>query len=92
MTAITNLERRTSALEGEVAGEKIVTRHILEQLRANTEIMLEMRKELASLAQKVDRIGDRVALTEAHLTSLAAKLPTIIADTMREVLNDSRKD
>ena len=84
----TEMKRRVVELEGEVAGEKIVTRHILEQLRQNTEILLELRKEITSLHQKLDKLGDRTAITDAKVIALEAKLPGIVADAMREVFQE----
>ena len=52
MTDLT-LERRLTELEGEVAGEKIVTRHILEQLRVNTDVLLEMRREMLEFRKEM---------------------------------------
>lgn len=128
-----SLVRRVTELESEVAGEKVVTRHILEQVRANTEILLELKKaiigvqgyvhgeivgvkdyvhgeiiglkgaflgmkdemmgellglkrEVIGLHQKVDRLSDRVAITEAKVTALETKLPGIVADVVRETI------
>jgi hypothetical protein len=80
------LQRRMTELEGEVLGEKIVTRHVLEQMRANTDLLLEIRRELTTLNQKVDKIGDRVALQGAQLTSFETKFAGLAADALREVL------
>jgi hypothetical protein len=79
-----DIARRVTELEGEVGGEKVVTRHILEQLRANTDILLELRKEMTGLHQKLDRLGDRAAITEAKVTALETKSPGIVGDAMRE--------
>jgi outer membrane murein-binding lipoprotein Lpp len=86
MVDVQTLARQVKELAGEVDGEKIVTRHILEQLRQNTDILLEFRGELTALHQKVDKIGDAVALLGAQVTSLEPKLSGIVADALRDVL------
>jgi hypothetical protein len=50
------LARCLTELEAEVSGEKIVTRHILEQLRANTDILLQMQREITQL--RTEMISD----------------------------------
>jgi hypothetical protein len=47
----TVLARRLTELEGEVAGEKVVTRHILDKLRANTDILLQIQRAFVGLRQ-----------------------------------------
>lgn len=60
MTELTAL-RRQAELKGEAEGEKILTRHVLDQLRQNTDVVLELQRQLAAQAQKLDKIGDAVA-------------------------------
>ena len=74
------------ALELDVAGEKLVTRHILEQTRRNGD-------DLAAIKTRLDRIEDK--LDGVDLKSVARKvdglakaLPRIIGDEMRKALRE----
>lgn len=100
MSEIDVLERRVSALEQEVEGEKIVTRYILEQVRRNGDDLAALRSRadrqdgrLDQIQQRLERIESRIDRVEAELKSLRADLPKIIADTLREVLaeRDARR-
>jgi hypothetical protein len=89
-------ETRVGVLEQEVEGEKLVTRHILEQTRRNGDDLATIRKQLDGvdlkrLVQKVDGLESKISGVDAKLTGLAHSLPTMIAETMREVLNKRRK-
>ena len=86
------LAGRVVELEGEVKGEKLVTRHILDQLRQNTDILLELRRELTGLHQKIDKVGDAVAIQSAQLAALEPKLGGIVSDAMRAVLRQRSQD
>ena len=82
-TEIAELKRRVAELEGETTGEKAVTRHILEKLSENTDLLLAIRRDLA-------KTGDRVAVQGAQLDALGPKLTGIVSDAMREVLREPR--
>ena len=89
-------EARVGVLEQEAEGEKLVTRHILEQTRRNGDDLATIRKQLNGvdlkrLLQKVDGLESKMGSVDAKLTGLARSLPTMIAETMREVLNKRRK-
>lgn len=68
-------ERRMRVLEGEVEGEKAVTRHILEQVRRNGD-------DLSTLK------GD-MALVKAALTSQSTILSVLVQD-VREMRTEIR--
>jgi hypothetical protein len=76
-TELAVLKRRVAELEGEVTGEKTVTRHILQKVSENTDLLLEIRRELG-------KIGDRSAIQGAQLEAFGPKLTGIVADAMRE--------
>jgi cell division protein FtsB len=89
------LERRVTALEQEVGGEKLVTRHILEQTRRNGDDIVAIRTQLARIEARQDRteaevrgVRSEVAGLSSGLQSLRADLPGILAETMREVLRE----
>lgn len=68
-------DARLRVLEGEVEGEKVVTRHILEHTRQNS-------NDLATLK------GD-MALVKAALTSQSALLTVLVQD-VREIRTEMR--
>ncbi len=77
------------ALEQEVEGEKLVTRHILEQTRRNGDDlatmrgeMKAMRGELRDFSSKVETRLDRV---ERKVDGLIENLPRIVGDVVQEV-------
>ena len=85
------LERRLSAVEQEVEGEKLVTRHILEQTRRNGDDIAAIRTQLGRVESRLDRVESEVASVRSELRGLIATLPRLIADTMREVLQERDK-
>ena len=85
-------EARTGVLEREVEGEKLVTRHILEQTRRNGDDLAAIKTRLDRVEQKVDGLDRKVDSLDRKVDSLdrtvkdlAKSLPTIVAETMREV-------
>lgn len=95
-------EARVGVLEREVEGEKLVTRHILEQTRRNGDDLATIKKQLdgvdlRKLAQKVDGLESRfgsleskVGSIDAKLTALAHGLPAVVADAVRKSLSKRR--
>ncbi len=89
-------------LVDEVRGEKVVTRHILEQTRRNSDDLAVLKTRMARVEEKVDgldrkvdgldRKADgldrRVGALEFKVDGLIKDLPRIVGDTMREVLNE----
>ena len=83
-------EASVGVLEREVEGEKLVTRHILEQTRRNGDDLAAIRKQLdgvdlKGLVQKVDSLEWKIGSVDAKLTALAHSLPTMIADALRRL-------
>jgi hypothetical protein len=81
-------EARVGVLEREVEGEKMVTRHILEQTRRNSDDLAAIKTRLDRVEGKVDGLDQRLGAVEQTLGTLQRNLPQIIATTMREVLDD----
>jgi uncharacterized protein YoxC len=88
-------EARVGVLEREVEGEKMVTRHILEQTRRNGDDLAAVRTRLDRVEGKMDGLGHRLGgveqklgSVEQRLSTLERNLPEIVATTMREVLNE----
>ena len=82
------LATRVTVVEREVEGEKMVTRHILEQTRRSSDdlAVIKARQDrhddrFDSLERKVDRLAGEMA-------GLRAELPTMIGEVMREVLRE----
>ncbi len=77
-------------------GEKLVTRHILEQTRRNGDDLATIKKQLdgvdlKGLVQKVDGLEWKLGSVDAKLTALAHSLPTMIAEAMRKALSKRAK-
>jgi tetrahydromethanopterin S-methyltransferase subunit G len=86
---------RVSVVEREVEGEKMVTRHILEQTRRNSDDLAAIKTRLDRIENRLDghdnrfdgleRKVDRLA---GEMAGLRAELPAMIAEVMREVLRE----
>ncbi|MCC6890786.1 MAG: hypothetical protein IT536_19850 [Hyphomicrobiales bacterium] len=88
-------EARVGVLEREVEGEKLVTRHILEQSRLNSDDLAVIKTRLDRVEGKVDGLDRRLGAVEKRLDSVEQKLgtlvhdlPRIVAATMRDVLDE----
>ncbi len=78
------LEGRVAYLEREQDGEKLVTRHILEQTRHNGD-------DLAAVRTRADRIERKFDGFERKVDAFIGEFPKIVADVVREVLREERK-
>ena len=83
-------EEEFHALEQEVEGEKLVTRHILEQTRRNGDDLAAVKTRLDRVEHKVDVIDGRLDHVETDLRALRTDMPKIVADTMRGVLREQK--
>lgn len=88
-------EARAGVLEREVEGEKMVTRHILEQTRRNGDDLAAVKTRLDRVETRLDRVETRLGGVENGLGGLEHKmsaltrdLPKIVADAMRDVLRE----
>jgi hypothetical protein len=84
---------RVDVLEREVEGEKLVTRHILEQTRRNGDDLAAIKTRLGrvegkveGLETKVDRLETKVDRLETSLKGLRRNLPTIVSDAVRDAV------
>jgi len=82
-------------LQHEVEGEKLVTRHILEQTRLHSDDLAAIKTRLDRVEQKVDGLERKVDGLERKVdgvdlkvSRLARDLPTTVADVMRLVLSE----
>src|SRR5215216_4137540 len=82
------LEGRVIIVEREVEGEKMVTRHILEQTRRNSDDLAAIKTRLGRLEGRFDGLEGKVDGLDRKVDGLVQSLPTIVRDVMREVLRD----
>jgi len=85
------LATRVDVLEREVEGEKLVTRHILEQTRRNGDDLATIKTRLDRIEGKLDGVDlkglvHRVDGLDRKLDDLTKNLSRMVADVMREVL------
>jgi len=78
------------ALEQEVEGEKLVTRHILEQARRNGDDLAAVKTDLTAVKTRIDRVEHKVddvaqelGGVKHTLNGLVRDLPRIIAEALR---------
>jgi hypothetical protein len=81
------------ALELEVEGEKLVTRHILEQTRRNGDDLAAVKTRLDRIEEKLDGVDlkglvRKVDGLDRKVDGLTENLPRIVGDVMREVLRE----
>ena len=83
-----HLRDRVDVVEQKVEGEKLVTRHILEQTRHNGDDLAALKTRADRLERKLDGLDGKVEAVERKVDGLRRELPTIVADVMREVLRE----
>lgn len=83
-------ESRVGVVEREVEGEKLVTRHILEQTRRNSDDLAAIKTRLDQVEGKVDGVDRKVDRLERKVDDLAKNLPGVVADVMREVQRERK--
>jgi hypothetical protein len=78
---------RMRVLEGEVEGEKLVTRHILEQTQRNGD-------DLGALKARVDHLSMDVALVRGAVTGHTALLNVLVQDVgqLRQEMGGMRRE
>jgi predicted translin family RNA/ssDNA-binding protein len=76
------------ALEREVEGEKLVTRHILEQTRRNGDDLAAVKSRLDRVEQKLDGLERKFDGFERKFDDLGRNLPKIVGAVMRNVLDE----
>ena len=76
-------EGRVGVLEREVEGEKLVTRHILEQTRRNADDLAAVKTRLDRVERKVDGVAQDVGSLRRTVEGLVRDLPKIVGDAFR---------
>jgi uncharacterized protein YoxC len=86
MSAVTReeFETRVGVVEREVEGEKMVTRHTLEQSRRNSDDLAAIKTRLDRVEGKVDALQTTVSGLQTTVHGLVRDLPKIVADAVRE--------
>ena len=83
------LSTRVDVLDREVEGEKMVTRHILEQTRRNSDDLAGIKTRLDRIEEKLDGVDLRglvhkVDSLDRKVDGLIKDLPGIVSDAVRE--------
>ena len=93
------------ALQEEVEGEKLVTRHILEQSRRNGDDLAAIKSRLDRVENRLNRVDNRLGGVDQRLSgvegnvggltqkldALTRNLPKIVGEVMREVLDERER-
>jgi uncharacterized protein YoxC len=81
-------EARVGVVEREVEGEKMVTRHILEQTRRNSDDLAAIKTRLDRVERKVDGLEQKVDMLGTSVNRLARDLPTVVGEAVREAMRE----
>ena len=82
------LETRVDIVEREVEGEKMVTRHILEQTRRNGDDLAAIKSRLDRHDQRFDGLERKVDGLAGQVRDLTKNFPKIVAEIIREALDE----
>ena len=89
------LDKRVSVVEQEIEGEKLVTRHVLEQTRKNSDDLATIKSDVRALRSDVDGLRrdvnglrHEVDALRHQVGDLRRDFPGIVAGTLREVLGE----
>ena len=85
------LQDRVSVVEREVDGEKMLSRYILQQARANGDDLAAVKTRLGRVETEVSEVKRDLSVVQNDLAQFRKDMPSIVADAMREVLKESRK-
>jgi hypothetical protein len=85
-----------AALEQEVEGEKLVTRHILEQTRRNGDDLAAIKTRLGRVEAKLDGVDlkglvQKVDGLDRKVDALTKSLPGIVSDALSDYEIKSKK-
>jgi len=83
-------EARVGVVEREVEGEKMVTRHILEQTRRNSDDLAAIKTRLDRVERKVDGLEQKVDGLQTTVNGLARDLPSIVGEAVRSAMRESK--
>jgi hypothetical protein len=94
-----HLQVRVDIVEREVEGEKMVTRHILEETRRNSDDLATIKTRLdrveRSMEQRFDQVDKKFEQVDKNFVQLNKKLdgltkslPAIVSEVVREVFRE----
>src|SRR5215510_11499535 len=83
-----HLKVHVDTVEREVEGEKMVTRHILEQTRRNGDDLAAVKSRLDRHDQRFDGLERRFDGLERKVDNLTKNLPKILSDVVREIFDE----
>ena len=84
------LEARVRVVEREVDGEKLVSRHTLEQSRRNGDDLPTIKVRMDRVEQRLEGVEKGLHALEHKVDDLKRSLPEIVSAAMREVLGKGR--
>ena len=84
-------EGRVGVLEHEVEGEKLVTRHVLEQTRRNSDDLAAIKTRLGRVESRLDGVESGLGRVEQKVDGLARSLPDIVGEAVREAFRAERE-
>jgi uncharacterized protein YoxC len=83
-------EARVGVLVREVDGEKLVTRHILEQTRRNSDDLAAIKTRLERVEDKVDGVEKKLDSLQVTVDGMVRDLPKIVGEAMRNTVSTRR--
>jgi tetrahydromethanopterin S-methyltransferase subunit G len=86
-----HLATRTDILERKVEGEKMVTRHILEQTRRNGDDLAGVKTRLDRVETRLDGVETGLGSVEHKVDDLTRALPNIVGEAVREAFREERE-
>jgi len=96
-TEIVELKRRVTLLESEVKADRELPVRLFQYVREMREDIAVLRSHamvtdgrLGRLEERMDRVESELASLRSEFATFRKELPSIIAETMREVLRDMR--
>ena len=66
----------------------MVTRHILEQTRRNSDDLAAIKIRLDRVERKVDGLEQKVDMLGTSVNRLARDLPTVVGEAVREAMRE----
>jgi hypothetical protein len=82
------LELRVAVVEREVEGEKLVTRHILEQTRRNGDDLAAVKSRLDRVETRLDRVEQTLDRLDYSFNAFVRDFPGTVTEIMRNVLHE----
>ena len=90
-------EARVGVVEREVEGEKMVTRHILEQTRRNGDDLAAVKTRLDRVETRLGGVENKLGGVEQNVAGLThsvdglkRELPKIVGDVVCEVMREQK--